>query len=653
MDGDLAIFEEPNAVMLLTYPEWLWGLLALIIPILIHLFRLRRFRKTPFTNVSLLQKLVVESNRSSTLKKWLLLACRMGLLAAFVLAFTQPYTARPGAETAREVVVYLDNSFSMQNPQGNANLLQNAVQSLLQNLPPETEIAVLTNTEQFSKRPLRDLRETLLGLPFTHQRSDAASLMLRAQALFEGEQAGIREFWLLSDFQDLDLSSVDSTAGMQLHVLPLRPENRYNVSLDTAFISNRSPEILELQVAIRLDDPERKKPLSLFNGDTLIAKSAPEVDEDGRGTALFSLPAQRAIEGSVRILDEGLDYDNDLYFALNIPPKIRVLSLGDAPARFLERIFTPDEFTLQQWRLQETDFAELENQHLVILNELAEIPAALSRQLTDYATQGGTLLVIPPPDGSLKGYATFLRALGAPSMGSRVDEANRITEIAFGHPLYKDVFETEVRNFDYPTVQSYYRMNNRGDNLLSFQNGEAFLRAAGRVYVFAGPLNPENSNFIQSPLIVPTFYAIGRQSMPFSELYYTVGQAAELELDAALEEDRIFRLESPDYAFIPRQESFARKTRLSFQDEPARAGNYQVVLDGNKLRTISFNLPRSESSAGYPELVLPANTEQHGQPEALWERYQNETRITPLWKWFVILALLFVAAELILQKAIR
>lgn len=639
--------------MLLTYPEWLWGLLALIIPILIHLFRLRRFRKTPFTNVSLLQKLVVESNRSSTLKKWLLLACRLGLLAALVLAFTQPYSAKPGAETTREVVVYLDNSFSMQSPDGNGNLLQNAVQSLLQNLSPEMELAVLTNTEQFSRRPLRDLQETLLGLPFTHQQADAAALMLRAQSLFDHQQTGIKELWLLSDFQDLEVSDADAVTGVQLHFLPLRPDARYNVSLDTAFIRNRSPEILELQVAIRLDDPDRKKPLSLFNGDTLIAKSAPEIDEDGKGTAVFSLPAQSAIEGSIRILDEGLDYDNDLYFALNIPPKIRVLSLGNAPARFLERIFTPDEFNLEQRRLQETDFAELESQHLVILNELDQIPSALNRQLTEYVNQGGTMLVIPPSGGSLNGYAAFLQALGAPGFGQRVAEGNRITGIAFGHPLYRDVFEAEVRNFDYPSVQSYYRLGERGAALLSFQNGEAFLRTQGRVYVFAGPLNQANSNFVQSPLIVPTFYAIGRQSLPFSELYYTVGQPAELELDEVLEEDLIFRLESADYAFIPRQESFTRKTRLSFYDEPAQDGNYRVTLDGNPLRTISFNYPRGESSASYPELLLPANAEEHNRPEALWERYQNETRITPLWKWFVILALLFVAAELILQKAIR
>ena len=49
-------------------PEILWALLLLLIPILIHLFQLRRFKKTPFTNVKMLQKVVVESRKSRSLK---------------------------------------------------------------------------------------------------------------------------------------------------------------------------------------------------------------------------------------------------------------------------------------------------------------------------------------------------------------------------------------------------------------------------------------------------------------------------------------------------------------------------------------------------------------------------------------------------------
>ena len=113
------------------HPELLWALLLLLIPIFIHLFQLRKFKKTPFTNVKFLQKVVSKSRKSSTLKKWLLLATRMLLLAALIIAFAQPFFAKSTALKEKQTVIYLDNSFSMQAKNNNESLLTNATQELL------------------------------------------------------------------------------------------------------------------------------------------------------------------------------------------------------------------------------------------------------------------------------------------------------------------------------------------------------------------------------------------------------------------------------------------------------------------------------------------------------------------------------------------
>ncbi|MBC2840656.1 BatA domain-containing protein [Robiginitalea sp. SC105] len=638
--------------MLLKYPEMLWGLLLLIIPILIHLLRLRRYRKTAFTNVRLLQRLVVEANRSSEIKKWLLLICRLGLVGALVLAFAQPFFAREDAGEEREITLYIDNSFSMQAPEERASLLQNAVQDLLQQLPADFECALLTNTEQFSRRSLGSLRESLLGLSFTYQQVDATSILLQARDLFSRDENPIRELWMISDFQDPGLAISDTTGMPRIHVLPVRPENRYNLSVDTAFVRSRSAEIVELEVGVSLDDTTRNKPLSLFNGDTLLAKSAPEIGEDGRATAVFSLPVEQSVQGSIRVLDEGLEYDNNLYFNLDRPPKIRVFSLGPGPWDYLRRIYTEDEFEFQWSRMQEADYAVLESQHLIILNEVADIPQPLARLLVTFVREGGNLLVIPAEELSPANYNVLLRPLG---MGIQSRESNRnlITDISFGHPLYQDVFEGEITNFEYPSVGSYYTLLEAGAPVLGFQNGAPFLSANASCYLFTAALNPGNSNFRQSPLIVPTLYAIGKSSLPYPDLYYTIGTPSEMELDQRLDEDRIFTLRGPDYEFIPRQQAFARKTRLLFGDEPRVDGNFTVFQDDNPGPMVSFNYPRTESQGLYPPPEFPDFVTVHEDSEALVARYQNDTRITALWKWFVILALLFVLAEAILQKTIR
>ena len=130
--------------MLFKYPELLWAFFLLLIPIFIHLFQLRRFKKTPFTNVKLLQKVVAQSRKSSAIKKWLLLISRVLLLSGLILAFSQPYFASESAAFAKETVIYLDNSFSMQAKTENGTMLQGAVQKLLKDLPTDKIFTLIT-----------------------------------------------------------------------------------------------------------------------------------------------------------------------------------------------------------------------------------------------------------------------------------------------------------------------------------------------------------------------------------------------------------------------------------------------------------------------------------------------------------------------------
>ena len=63
--------------MLFSHPAMLWGLLAVLIPIAIHLFNLRRYRKVYFSNVDRLVGLQTENRRRSELRRWLVLVARV------------------------------------------------------------------------------------------------------------------------------------------------------------------------------------------------------------------------------------------------------------------------------------------------------------------------------------------------------------------------------------------------------------------------------------------------------------------------------------------------------------------------------------------------------------------------------------------------
>ena len=638
--------------MQLQHPELLWGLLLLVLPILVHLLKLRRFRKTPFTNVSILRRILAESNKSSQLKKWLLLLSRLGLIAALVLAFSQPYKPSQATDKKKDIVIYLDNSLSMQARGKTTTLLQHAVQDLLQSIPSDLRFTLMTQSEIFPDVLVADLQERLLDLDFSPQTLGGEEIRLRAESRFSDADSTDRQLWVFSDFQGWDGGTWENWDRARVLAIPYRADSPSNISIDTAFLVQENPEKTELNVRLTLHGEIENSPVSLYQGDQLIAKTGGESLGDGAVRARFTLPASGPLKGTLQVTDNGLAYDNTLFLTRNEPPRLRVLGIGPIPASYLNRIFTPEEFNLQQTPLRELDYSILEQQHLVLLNELEEIPESLSRALQEFLRQGGSLVIIPSYDANTASYNRFLNALGV-GLNSRVDGEILITEINIDHPLLRDVFEKEIENFDYPASESYYPLEGGLPGIIGFQNGQSFLSGQEGLYLFSSPLSSNYSSFRQSPLIVPSLYAIGKQSLPGAALYFQVGQQGQLDLEVTLQEDEILQLSGSGSTFIPRQQSFARKTRLFFGPQPGLAGNYEIKNQGEGLQQVSFNYPRTEQIAEAGDLALPASFEILPDIDSLVSQYQNRNRITPLWKWFVILALVFVLAEMILQKTMR
>lgn len=634
------------------HPELLWGLLLLVIPVLVHLLRLRRFRDTAFTNVRILKKILVEANRSSRLKKWLLLLARLGLITALVLAFCQPFLASQNIGKEKDILIYLDNSFSMQLQDGTSSQLQNMVQDLLQFLPEDLRFTLMTQGRTFSDVGVRDIQQALLDLSFDPASAGPAEIQLRADAHFAGRDSTERELWLLSDFIGWDREAWASWNGARVRAVRASAADPVNISLDTAFLGNKNPETLEILVSVSYEGPWQNTPVSLYDGPRLVAKTTAESQDGGGLLARFLVPAGEGLHGVIQINDNGLPYDNLLYLSLNPPEKIRVLAVGPSPAPYLARIFTPAEFAYAENDLRTLDYSLINRQHLVVLNELESVPEPLARALQDFAAQGGALLVIPAADSRIESYNRLLGPLGA-GLQQRVEGANAITGIVFDHPGFKGVFEKQVENFEYPTAGLYFPLEGTLPAMLRFQDGQPFLCGIDGLYVFAAPLGGESGNFRFSPLVVPTLYSIGRGSLPGSDLYFQVGKEAVLDLDLTLEEDQIVEMRGAEYSFIPLQQSFARKTRLVFGDEPRLAGNYLIESQGEPIRHASFNYPRRERLGRDVPSGMPERFESYTDVQGLVGSYQNSMAITSLWKWFVILALLFVLVETFLQKLMR
>ena len=635
------------------YPELLWALALLLIPIIIHLFQLRRFQKTPFTNVKLLQSIVSQTRKSKSLKKWLLLISRMLLFASIIFAFAQPYISAKIGDVRTETVVYIDDSFSMQAKTDNGDLLQIAIQDLIRKLPPNEVISLFTNQRTFEQITIADIQNELLSLNHTYKQLSMEEAILKAQSLFRGSSETRKQLVAISDFQSKMFDLAEMPDQLELHLVQLRPEEMINISVDSVFIGNSSPTQLELMAYLSSSEEVENTPVSIWNADTLIAKTAARFSDQGKAEVNFSLPSDMTIDGLIEIADQGLHYDNELYFNINEKDKIKAMVIGEDEDDFLKRIFTEEEFVLKSFQVNNLNYSEIDNQNLIVINQLTSVPVSLQNALRSFTEQGGSLVVIPAADADINSYNRLISSYYSTSFTEFSTNEQQITSISFDHPLYKNVFEKSVSNFQYPSVSSYYKIRTNAAVVLRMQNGDPFLIGNQGVYIFTTSIDLQNSNFRNSPLIVPTFYNMGAQSLQLPSLYHPLSSNTKIDIPISLPNDVIAKVTQENYEFIPLQQSYPNKTTLNFEEHPSRDGIFDIVLGDSLISRISFNYPRDESILSYADPGQDQYASFSDSIVELLDRIENNKRVNELWPWFVILALLFALIEVMVQKLIK
>ncbi len=633
------------------YPELLWGLFLLLIPIFIHFFQLRRFKKTPFTNVKLLQKVVSESRQSSTLKKWLLLFTRMLLLTALIIAFAQPFFAEKTAMKEKETVIYLDDSFSMQAKTENTTLLADAVQNLIKAIPEDKVFHLFTNTKVFRNVTLKDLQNDLLTLAHTSRQLQLNEIHLKANTFFTKDGNSIKNMVVISDFQQRMAAPItDSIGTTRKHLVKLSTEGLDNISVDSVYVKEIGPENIELTALLSSNLKRKNIPVSLLNGEKLIAKTSAAFAKNKKARVDFTLPKNEMIKGKIEISDTGLSYDNQLYFNIGAKEKIKVLAINNTNSDFLKRIFTKDEFRFLAFDLKNLNYGDLNDKNLIVLNELKSVPNSLASSLRSFTDNGGSMVVIPSAEIDFDSYNALLTNYSKTLFTQHIKIEKNIMHISFSDPLYKNVFEKKVMNFQYPKVSQFYGVKTNAPSILSFQDKEPFLLGRGNVFVFTASIADGNSNFKNSPLIVPTFHNMGANSLKSPDLYTLLGNSPQIDVSLKLKKDHILKVTKGDYEFIPQQKSFANKVSLSFNENPNTDGIYTIWDDENPLKNLSFNYARTESDLSYINMADLNATTKNESIASLFQQMQKDSTVNELWKWFVIFALLFMMAEVLIQK---
>lgn len=648
------------------YPEVLFFLFLLLIPLLIHLFNLQKFKKQAFTNVTFLKDIELKTRKSSRLKKLLILLSRMLVFAALVFAFAQPFKKNTEGLQKRKTLIYIDNSMSLQaKGENGTDQLENTKNYLLDNLDKlDKEITLVTNQNFEVDLDPKGFGKTLLDLDFHPIDKDINQVLLEINNFSKEDINTITEVYIISDFQDF-IKEIDTGLISENHIynlIDLSNGDGENISIDSIWVAKEEANKYTLKSRIRshgmsFDDLS----VSLFVQNELYAKTSFPIKHNEDREIEFVIPASDTTYGKISLTDHRLNFDNDLFFSLPKRPKLKVLSIGKY-SNFLSKIYQENNFKLIQTNYSDLDQSIIADQNLIILNEVEYFSNPLVQGLKSFVENNGNVVVIPAAKIDNDSYNNLLQSFDAGIITGAFKGKKRANNINYSHPFFDKVFEKEVYNFQYPTLlQGYETKLKNKSSLLQFEDMSDFISeikfSDHKLYWVSSPLSDDGNQFINSPLVVPVFYNFTLQAGHDDAIYFCIGKDNIMVTTYVSADDEPYKIKGNEMEFIPLQSKTGALTKIITREFPLKSGIYNLKLKDKVIKRLAYNYDRSESELNFDELkpVIDYFENMHlyhslkNALKSVNDRNNNKN----LWQLFIIFALVFLILEILLQKFLK
>ncbi|MCB0761224.1 MAG: BatA and WFA domain-containing protein [Flavobacteriales bacterium] len=679
-------------MMQFVYPEILYALFALAIPVLVHLFNFRRFKRVAFSNVSFLKEVRQETQSKSRLKHLLILVTRMLAMAAIIFAFAQPYIPVGEAERSagqKAVSIYIDNSFSMdaQNEGGRVlDIAKNKALEIVDAYEPTDQFMLLTNDfegrHQFwvSKDEMIEFIDDVQSSSTSRPISDVISR--QSEALLNNESEG-RNAYLISDLQESthDLDAIVSDSTISYRMVPEIGQTRRNIYIDSVWfdapvVRADAAEKIHIRIAHNSDEELKNLPVKLsIDGVQKAVASFDVIPGEFTDTSLvFTVSDPGFHKARIEIQDHPITFDDSFFFSFSVAERIRVMEISSGNTTFVQKIFEDDPyFEYQKVPELGVDYSALQEFDLIIVNGLNRLTSGLGSELRRAVEGGISALVIPGSEIDVDSYNEALVPMGCAPLSGPVTGEVKVAEINLEHFLFKDVFESLPRNLDLPVVKEHYKMmlasRSLGSPLLTLRGGDCFLgefnSGRGQLYVLASALDSEKSNFAQHALFVTSVVRIAEFAQKRHAISYTIGYDEVVSSNASTQGDEPFHLTNAATGldFLPGFRNTGGQTEIYLHGQPQEAGQYELVSSGTVSDLFSFNYARDESqmtsydaeelSDKLASLGLSNFSVLTGSLETLKSEVGELNEGRKLWPTLILLALILLVVEILLIKLLN
>jgi hypothetical protein len=643
-------------------PWFLGGLVAIGLPLWLHL--LRQFKRTPqpFSSLMFFERRVQSSVRHRRLRYLMLLALRLALLLLLALAFASPFIMRSTASQNRRklTLIAIDRSFSMRD----ADHMERAkaeARRLVRDLPGGfvAQIAALdshleTLTAYETERG--SLNAAVDGLTVGDQTSSYGELA-RALRLLD-KTANMRiEAHLVSDMQQ------SSLPGNGFHDLQLEPGTAFFLH-SVAEPKKENWAVESVTVPAQIFDPKQSRltaaiagwqtaaatrQVSLVLNNRTVATKSVAVPANGRAQVEFlgfDVPYGEN-RGEIRIEPhDSLPQDDGYLFSVERGDPRRVLFLY-AGGRSREGFYykaamessTSAGLLVDQAQLEQAPNIDLTKFVFVVLSDPGELDAGVARKIRSYVEKGGALFIALGIDTT--------RCDCVPITGAKVSAGNLAQaagEIDAQHPALAEVGRFDNVQFSHSAL---LRPNAGAKVLAKFADGSPLLTeeriGEGRVLTFAAMLDNSNSDFPMHASYVPFVVQSGLYLSGASDIPSSVVVGTPATLRHAKSETTAADVVGP----TGKHELALSDAGKAMTFDLAQAGFYEVQSAGGRRSLLAVHADRRESDlTTIPDetLELWRNT---GSTAPADKTAAGPSSTTPwsLWRYVLTLALLAACVE--------
>ena len=661
-------------------PELLFFLIALAIPVLIHLFNLRKHKKIYFSSIRFLKEIKEKNRRKANLKNILVLISRILAIFFLIIAFAYPYIPSK-KNTSNLVFIYIDNSFSMDIENENGRLLNIAKEKariIINSYPAETNFYLITN--DFLAKQNIALNKNNIEIEIDNIETSTNTKSIN-KILDNIETIASEKYdsYIISDLQESTfklskLKKIDNRG--YIYLIPINNDNIDNISIDSCWLSNpliANQKEIEIFATIKNHSKNDINEQIIFLNINNKQKSQQFINlkpyEKKEVKFVFQADDSDFFEGEIRINDSQIPFDNKLYFVIRKTEKISIVSINQNNKNIeISTLFNGDSllFGFKNYNLNNINYKKLNKANLIILNEIQELTSGFLSSLKASLNNGNSILIIPPLKLEILKYNKFLKSLGLNELNETKTEKLLINKLNLKHSLFDGVFEEQTKNINYPSTTKYYTTSEVKYNipLLKLENNKPFMSNykinKGLVYIFLSPLDLNTCNFTRHALSVPIFINIATQSIRSIPLYNKINYNSFFRSFKDTD-DKVISLTNKKIDFIPDSRTIDGKIYYQITKDLNKNGIYSLQTKNELIDKIAFNYNNEESTIKKIKIQQIEKLIQKFQNiEIIFEslskfknKLQDSKNNNDLWKVALILSLVFFGIEILLIKNIK